>query len=263
MNGVDIERINATINDIKDEASTQIFNLCKASNYRLETINHTHNVIVESSDGAHGHGSGAHHHYFTLQGNNPTNGSGLVNHVTDQLTYPVEYKDDTHPTHKHIEHSIIYEREHIEMAVTYASTIIAMGVMLGDDVNKMEEIKNNMYTDVETFNNSYGSPWKEVNILKSKIDELEDYVVNHPILQWQSEKFALINILQIILSYAVDAKTSISSNQDYIQRGYDHQFNKDISSISWDDFEKGGTIGNRDQNTPGSVNLQRETDDPF
>ena len=129
MQGLDVERIMAVLNDIKDEASMQIVNLCKASDYRMETISHTHNVRVESSDGSHGHGSGAHHHDFMLTGNSPTGGSGLTNHVSDQLTYPAEYADDVNPDHPHIEPSIIYEREHIELALPYVSSIVSMGVV--------------------------------------------------------------------------------------------------------------------------------------
>lgn len=260
--GLDIERIVSTLNNLKDEASTQINNLACLSDYRMETINHTHNVRVESSDGAHGHGSGAHHHDFMLQGASPTGGVGLVDHVSNQLTYPDEYPDDAHPDHKHIEPSIIYEREHIELSLEFVSTIISLGVILGDDANKMQEIANNMYADIKTFNNSYGSPWKEIYILKEKIDKLEEYANGRSTLQWIGEKFAIINLMQVILSYTVDAKCAITYYQDYMQRAYDHQFNDKTSSVAWEDMEKGATIGNRDQNT-GSVNIQRESDDPY
>lgn len=258
IQGLDIERILAVINDIKDESSKQILNLSNVSDYRMETISHTHNVRVESSDGAHSHGSGSHHHDFMLQGNSPTNGSGLTNHVSDQLTYPDEYNDDTHPSHKHIEHSIIYEREHIELSAEYTSNVISMGVILGDDKNKMQSISDNMYTDKETFNNSYGSPWKEIDILKEKIDNLEEYTITHTSLQWHGEKFAIMNLMQIILSYAIDAKWAITHYQDFIQRAYDHQFNNNEASIKWEDFNNGATTGGNNQNTPGAVNVQRE-----
>lgn len=261
--GLDVERIMAVLNDLKDEASTQILNLCKNSDYRMETISHSHNVRVESSDGAHGHGSGAHHHDFMLTGNSPTGGQGLIGHVSDQLTYPDEYTDDANPDHQHLEPSIIYEREHIELTLPYVSSLISMGVVLGDDAGKMQQIADNMYTDTETFNNSYGSPWKEVNMLKEKIDNLEAYANDHSTLQWLGEKFALINLIQLIVQYAIDAKWAITHYQDYMQRAYDSQFNNNSSSMSWDDMEKGATIGNRDQNTPGSVNLDRKTEDPF
>lgn len=264
MQGLDVERILATLNKIKDEASNQIIRLACAADYRMETIKHTHNVRVESSDGAHGHGSGAHHHDFWLTGNDPTGGQGLENHVSDQLTYTEDYTDDSHPSHKHVEPSIIYEKEHIEMSIDYAGNIISMGAsLLTDDANKMNEISKNMYTDTETFNNTYGSPWKEINMLKEKIDKLEEYVTGHATLQWMGEKFALISYMQIIISYAVDAKWAITTYQDYIQRAYDYQFNNKSASIAWDDFENGATTGNKNQNTPGSVNVDRESDDPY
>lgn len=263
MQGIDIERVMAVLNNLKDEASTQILNLSRLSDYRMETINHSHNVVVESSDGEHSHGSGAHHHNFTLTGHSPTGGQGLTSHVSDQLTYPDEYEDDVNPDHKHIEPSIVYEREHIELSITYVSSIVSMGVVLGDDAGKMQQIADNMYTDTETFNNSYGSPWKEIDMLKQKIDDLETYANEHSTLQWIGEKFALINLMQLIVSYAIDAKWAITNYQDYMQRGYDSQFNGNTQSIAWEDKEKGATTGNRDQLTPGSVNIQRKTEDPY
>ena len=58
---------------------------------------------------------------FMLTGNSPTGGQGLTGHVSDQLTYPNEYTDDVNPDHPHLEPSIIYEREHIELALPYVS----------------------------------------------------------------------------------------------------------------------------------------------
>ena len=262
IQGLDIERVLLTLNNIKDETSTQIETLARVSDYRMETIKHSHNVHVESSDGSHSHGSGAHHHDFMLQGNSPTGGVGLVGHVSDQLTYPDDYADDAHEDHPHLEPSIIYEQEHLELSLEFTSTIVSLGVLLGDDAGKMQEIANNMYTDTETFNNSYGSPWKEINMLKEKIDKLEEYSTSHATLQWLGEKHALISLMQILLPYAVDAKWAITHYQDYMQRAYDHQFNDKKSSITWEDSEKGATIGNKDQATD-SVNVERKTDDPY
>lgn len=263
MQGVDIERILSVLNDLKDEAANQIIRLACAADYRIETIKHSHNVRVESSDGAHGHPDGSHHHDFWLQGNAPTGGQGLENHVSDQLTYAEDYTDDTHPTHKHIEPSIIYEKEHIEISMDYTGTIISMGALLSDDAGKMQQISDNMYTDTETFNNSYGSPWKEINMLKEKIDKLEEYSNDHSTLQWIGEKHSLISLIQLIVSYSIDAKWAITHYQDYMQRAYDHQFNDNSASITWEDMENGATTGNRNQNTPGSVNVDRDSDDPY
>lgn len=260
---MDIERVLAVLNNIKDETSTQIDTLARLSDRRIMTIGHSHNVTVVSSDGAHTHGSGAHAHNFMLQGNSPTGGSGLTGHVSDQLTYPDEYTDDTHPDHPNIDPSSIYEKEDLELALQFTSTIISLGVLLGGDADKMQTIADNMYTDTETFNNSYGSPWKEINMVKEKIDKLEDYANSHATLQWVGEKHALIALMQMIIPYAVDAKWAITHYQDYMQRAYDHQFNDKQSSVTWEDSEKGATNGNKDQDTPGSVNIVRTSDDPY
>ena len=70
-------------------------------------------------------------------------------------------------------------------------------------------------------------------------------------------------LMQIIVSYSIDAKWSITHYQDYMQRAYDHQFNDNKASVAWEDFDKGATTGNVDQNTPGSVNVGRKNGDPF
>lgn len=263
MQGLDVERIILTLNNLKDETSKQIALLSKVSDYRLQTISHTHNVQVESSDGAHSHGSGAHHHNFMLQGNDPTGGNGLVNHVSDQLTYVKEYSGDRHPNHKHVNSSVIYEREHVELSSEYTGTIVCFAEVLNKDASNMKQIEDDMYTKKETFNNAYGSPWKEIYILMEKIDDLKTYSADHSILQWLGEKFALLNLMQIVLSYSIDAKWAIINYQDYTQRAYDHKFNDKEASITWDHFEKGATIGNRDQNNSESVNVVRANDDPF
>ena len=263
MMGIDVERILAVVNDIKDETATQIALLVQCADDRMETIDHSHNVHVVIDGGPHGHPDGTHHHDHWYTGHGPTGGQGMESHVSDQLTYPVEYGDDLHPVTPHKSPSIIYERERVEMSMEYVGNIISMGVMLGSDCDKMNNIAENMYTDTATFNNSYGSPWTEINMLKMKIDELKVYATNHAVLQWKGQKFALVALMQVILSYAIDCKFALTTHQDYVQRGYDHEYNDDHSSIAWEDREHGATIGNRNQETPGAANLTRKSKNPF
>ena len=262
MQGQDVERVLLIVNQIKDTTALRIQDLLLVSDYRMETIPHSHNVHVESSDGAHGHPNGAHHHSFWLTGRHPTGRRGLDNHVSDQLTYPEDYYDDAHPTHKHIEHSMIYEKQHQEIAMKYTAEIIALGQVLNADRQKMEKISDDMYTDKHTFHNAYGSPWTEVIALKQKIGDLEDYTNQHSTLQWRGEKFSLLNLMQIVLSFAIDAKFALMINSDFVQRGYDDKFHDKNPSMEWDDFKHGGTIGNRNQNSK-AVNVKRKTTDPY
>lgn len=263
MMGLDVERMLAVVNNIKDEAAKQINTLVQCADDRMETIDHSHNVHVVIDGGPHGHPDGSHHHDHWYTGHGPTGGQGKQSHVSDQLTYPVEYGDDLHPSNPHKSPSIIYEREKVELSIEYVGNLISMGVVLGSDTQKMNQISNEMYTDVSTFNNSYGSPWTEINMLKQKIDEVEQYATANSVLQWKGQKFALVNLLQVVVSYALDCKFSLSMNQDFVQRGYDHEFNGNETTIAWEDFDHGATTGNRNQNTPGATNLRRKSRDPF
>ena len=74
--------------------------------------------------------------------------------------------------------------------------------------------------------------------LKEKIGEIEAYADDYPNLQWLGEKHTLLGLMQVVLSYCIDAKWALIHFQDYIQRGYDYQFNDGIPSVRWSDFEK-------------------------
>ena len=117
-----MERIIGIINQLKDWTSEQIESLARVSDYRIETIDHSHNALV--INGPHDHGSGAHRH--DVPGiDYPTGYEGEDGHVSRQLTYSDEYSNDRHPTHPHVEDSIIYEREHPEDAMIFVSQYVA------------------------------------------------------------------------------------------------------------------------------------------
>lgn len=292
MYGVDIERILKVITDINGETANQINLLARESDHRLTMIKHTHNVhvvsftgsggensgafevtstsiatanIVNHADTGHSHGIPQHKHTIDikLQGNSPTKGVGKESKISDQLTYSEDYNEDKHEHHKHVEDSTIYEKEHPLTASTYTDPLVELGDTLQEDIDKLKQIQEKMYTDVTEFNNGYGSPWTEIYDIKSKIDLVKDYADTYPNLQWIGEKFALLNLIQMIFHTTIDAKWALIHYHDWVQRAYDNQFNDNAPSISWNHFEKGKTIGNIDQEFGENVRIPTPNEDPF
>jgi hypothetical protein len=259
MMGNDLDRINSVLNKLKDEIAKQIHLLARESDHRLETIEHSHNVLA--INGGHGDAIGLpQEHTHAVPGvAGPTGASGSDGNVSKQLTYSAEYSNDKHEHHKHVEPYIIYEREHPVQASTYINPIISIGDEMWEDGKKMQKIEKEMYTEKETFNNTYGSPYQEIYILKEKLDELKQYASDYPNLQWLGEKQSLLSLMNMVLTFTVDAKWACTINHDFIQRGYDSEFNDNNPSITLEDF-KGETIGNVEQYIPDKVNLNRNLD---
>lgn len=157
---------------------------------------------------------------------------------------------------------MVYEREHPDPANQYVDPIVDIGKELQKDLEKMKDIEDNMYTEKETFNNNYGSPWKEIYILKEKIDIVEKYGKDFPELQWIGEKHTLMSLMHIVLSYTVDAKWAFIVYQDWMQRAYDHRFNNNEPAITWDKF-KDQTIGQWEQEYDENVNIKKPSKDPY
>lgn len=270
MMNPDVERILAVLNNLKDETSKQIEALSYVSDYRLNTIPHTHNVHVNgshspSANGSHGHGDGSHIHGMDiqLQGASPTDGIGIPNKVSTPLTWPGDYSDDKHGHHPHTDSSNVYEEQHPESAATYTSSIIAIGNDLQQDLTKMKCLEDELYCKKECFNNGYGSPWKEIYILKEKIDIVKKYAANFPMLQWIGEKHTLLQLMQIVLTYTVDAKWAVITYHDFQSRGYDKKYNDNKATTCWDSLEYGKTNGNINQDVIGNVMVALKSSDPF
>lgn len=241
MHGKDIERIINILTEIKKTTALYIHKLGRDSDPRLEMIKHTHNVFVnnEAPNAPHGHPNGAHIHDFWLQGSYPTKGRGYAHKISTQLTWPEDYREDEHYQHLHNWDSVIWEKEHPIEAHHYTDPIKEIRVKkLTPENKRMKKVEDDNYEKVGSFNNEIGSPWDEMYDLEEKILELEAYADDYPHLQWIGEKHTLLSLMQVVLSYCIDAKWAMIHFQDYIQRGYDYQFNEGIPSIRWSDFER-------------------------
>lgn len=241
MHGKDIERLINILTAIKKTTSLNIHKLGRMSDPRLIMIKHTHNVFVnnEAPNAPHGHPSGAHIHNFWLQGNLPTKGRGYRDKISTQLTWPEDYKEDEHYQHLHDWDSDVLEKEHPVKAHDYTNPIRDLRIhYLTPENKKMEKIEVDNYEQVMSFNTEAGSPWDEMYDLEEKIEEMEAYADDYPNLQWLGEKHTLLALMHVVLTYCIDAKWALIHFQDYIQRGYDYQFNDGIPSVRWSDFEK-------------------------
>lgn len=241
--GKDIERLIGIICTINNEAAKQIESLNYDGDYRIKTINHTHNIHVGDSTESAG-GDFAHVHGINLNvtGGNATGATGSTGLVSNQLTYPDEYTRDDQG--EQVSPYVIYEDEFPKASNPYVSLLIEMGEKLQGDISSIQKIEGKLYVKANKVHNNYGSPFTEIYDLKKKIDTCKNYSEQHPRLQWLGEKHALLNFIQMILTTSVDAKFAVIMYHDYLQRGYDANINGKKSSIAWDDFNDGKSDGN-------------------
>jgi hypothetical protein len=217
----------------------------------METISHSHNSFLVKK-----------HPHFTPGRGFPTGWFGIDGFISKQLTYLNESLLDFHKSHSHRSPSMIYEKQHTASASSYNNPIQKLGNELWTDGKKLKTIESKMYVDIKKFHTGYGSPWKEIYVLKDKIDDLDKYATSFPRLQWLGEKHSMLNLMQIVLTYTVDAKFAIVTYHDWIQRAYDHLFNGNNPSIVWDNFEH-VTIGNRLQKYDGNVKPPGNVEESF
>lgn len=152
------------------------------------------------------------------------------------------------------------EREHT-IDTSYISSIKSEFDSFSIDIDKMKSLESNMYTNSTTFNNSYGSPWKELHVLEDSIERLIDFDTNST--KFIGGKITLLGIMNIALSAAIDAKWAITIYHDYIQRGYDAKFNSKTPSVVFKKANKEDSIGNVSQNFTENVNIPKKTIDPY
>ena len=126
---------------------------------------------------------------------------------------------------------------------------------LKDDQEKMGILNSNMYTGTTNFNNSVGSPWKEIDKLMSVAETAKAYADGNNPFNWVSQKASMLAHLNALISYAIDAEYALTIYHDYVQRGYDHKFNGDTPSFTWKQTIDETTIGNMKQDYSENVNV--------
>lgn len=128
---------------------------------------------------------------------------------------------------------------------------------MGGDCGNMDSLRNGLYTDTTAFNNSYGSPWTELDRLKDAVNSVTSFGNGHNPMNWVGEKAALLGLINKVVSAAVDARWAIMHFHDYIQRGYDHEFNGDVPSITFQDGKGNSTVGNINHDYADNVHIPK------
>lgn len=141
--------------------------------------------------------------------------------------------------------------------------IVTWSSFSGGDYTKMCTLESSNYANSGSFNNAYASPWKELHTLKDAINNMRIFANSHPTLPWMGDKVALLNLLQLVLTRAVDARLALIDYHDYIQRGYDHLFNGDVPSITFKPTKDRTSTGNLEQEYNENVNIPAKSIDPY
>jgi hypothetical protein len=249
--GGDVERIVNGLGGLHSELSKQLKALAKQADYRIETIEHSHNATVQHvADGGHSHPGDSyqiHQHgaHQVAASGGATGATGSNGNIGKQLTYAGEYSADSHPDHPHTESSVIYERAHPAPAAGFISSIETKYSAVKGETGKMSSIKGAMKTpDGNKHHNSIGSPFQEMEELDEAFNDVKEYAGAHAQLQWIGEKHALLALMNSLASAVVNAKYAVIHYQDYLQRGYDEVHNGGKQSVQFDDFIHGKTVGN-------------------
>lgn len=135
---------------------------------------------------------------------------------------------------------------------------------LSEDVKKMDYLNDGLYVSSSEFNNQIASPWNELNKLQACVNAGAAYSGAHAPFNYVGEKAGMLALLNMIMTAAVDTKWAMTVYHDYIQRGYDNQFNNNIPSVK---FPSGITsdrsTGNVVQEFYENVNINEPSIDPF
>jgi hypothetical protein len=132
-----------------------------------------------------------------------------------------------------------------------------------EDYIKMNELAEGLYINISKFNNKYGSPWTELNKLEESIKDAEAFASKHSILNWVGEKSGLLGLLNKILTLSIDSKWTLVYYHDYIQRGYDNQYNNNDPTIRFTSGIEKQSIGTVKHEYSENVRIKEKSIDPF
>ena len=130
---------------------------------------------------------------------------------------------------------------------------------ISSDCGKMNSLSSGLYTSTTSFNNSYGSPWTELNKLEEAISMAESYGS----IDFVGQKSGLLGLLNMVLSVSIDAKWALTTYHDYIQRGYDNKYNDNTPSITTKTGIDKESDGNSAQEFEENVHIKKPSIDPF
>lgn len=126
------------------------------------------------------------------------------------------------------------------------------------DVGKMKSLGALNFAGTSSYNNSYGSPWKELEVLDNAINDVKSFNVGSG--KYIGGKIELLGLLNIALSCTVDAKYALLMYNDGVQQGYDREYNNNTPSITQKMTIDITSTGNIKQPYDENVNIEYETD---
>lgn len=132
-----------------------------------------------------------------------------------------------------------------------------------EDYFKMKDLNSSLYVNSKSFNNNIGSPWSELVKLNDACEKAENYAAAHGTLSDPGEKMGMLAEMNIVLSNAVDFKYAVIIYHDYLQRGYDNNYNGKRPSISFKMGKNKITTSNVKQKYEDNVNIPVPSIDPF
>lgn len=220
----DIEGIILNLNNLKDILAIQIDQLINRINYRIWNTEHVHplnNPVVIGIGYAIGTGT-------TELARNYEDSDGDNYHPiqTAEITDPVinQYQNGFQQSYQ-----------------------------------KSEQVKAKMYKGENEVNNRYGSPWTEFTKLTERIQKIQEFQQQHPVLYWTNEKRNLLELMQVALTFTVDAKWALLYYHDILSRGFDEVHNNKKESIQWEY----NTADNKDSKKGSNLLKRDESNDPY
>lgn len=195
----DVEGMILNLNNLKDILATQIDRLIELLSYRIWNTEHVHpinNVVIVA--GNFGVGTGT------------TDLARSYEDSDGDNYHPIQTSEITDP---------ILNQYQVGFEQSYQKT---------------QQIKGQLYKNETEVNNRYGSPWTEFTKLTQRIQKIREFQQQHPVLNWSNEKRGLLELMQVALTFTVDAKWSLLYYHDMISRGFDEVYNNKKESIKWE-----------------------------
>ncbi len=120
---------------------------------------------------------------------------------------------------------------------------------LKEDGDKLIELGSKLFVNPKKYNNSYGSPWGEMNNLYRMIRSIQSL---NPDLRYMGDRIVALGLMNACLTIAIDAKYALQKNHDNIQQGYDKEYNDNNPSmakkIGVDSYGTGNITQNFEEN---------------
>lgn len=137
----------------------------------------------------------------------------------------------------------------------------AVGAMAGltPDIVKMDNLAAGHFTSVNSWNNSVGSPWSELDALGQAVTA----AAAADSVTYLGHYVKLMGLMHIAVERAIDAKYAMIQYNDYVQRGYDNVYNGNRPSITTATQLGEATTGNITHDYSENVHIPKPSYDPW